>query len=221
MVPILIAGTISHKNIKINSYQAVINVIMAPFLPVKIQCELATAKFIRRKIICLNEISMSPFFKEVVDKIADLEEAIVRHIRLQICLETIFQLTGSMILIFYSMSLTRTKQSLVALFQENEIIVFGWSIPSIVVIIVISVMNFASFIKGNIHGIVDGHGCNYSIIGFCLVFTNILCASTVRILSMILYFAPSLGLFNLLHHHQGKDSKNLEIYNRLPGFKSV
>ena len=154
-----------------------------------------------------NDISMSPWFKEVVDKIANLEVAIVKHIRLQISLENIFQFTGSMILIFYSISLTRTRQGLVALFQENEIPVFGWSIPSIVVIIILSVMNFASFIKGNINGIVNGHGCNYSFIGFCLVLTNITCASIARILSMILYFAPSLGLFNLLHHYQGKGVK--------------
>ena len=151
---------------------------------------------------------MSPWFKEVVDNITKLEEVILKHIRLQISLETIFQFAGSLILILYSMSLTRTRQGLVALFQENEIIVFGQSIPSIVIIIVLSVMNLASFIKGNVNGIVDGHGCNYSLIGFCLVFTNIICASTVRILSMILYFAPSLGLFNLLHHYQGKCRKN-------------
>ena len=57
--------------------------------------------------------------------------------------------------------------------------------------------------KGNVNGIVDGHGCNYSLFGFCLLFTIITCASTIRILAMILYFAPSLGLFNLLHHYQG------------------
>ena len=221
MVPLLTAGTISQRNSSIKSYKAIFHVLIGAFLPVKLQCELANAKFIRRKILRFNDISMSPWFKEVVDNIANLEEAIVKHIRLQISLENIFQLTGSMILIFYSTSLTRSKQSLVVLFQENEIIIFGWSISSIIVIIVLSVMNLASFIKGNVNGIVDGHGCNYSLIGFCLVFMNIICASTVRILSMILYFAPSLGLFNLLHHHQGKGSKNLEIYNRLPGFKSV
>jgi hypothetical protein len=185
---------------------------MAAFLPVKLQCELATANFIKRKIICLNDISMSPWFKEVVDNITNLEEAIVKHIRLQISLETIFQFTGSMILIFYSMSLTRTRQGLVALFQENEIIVFGWSIPTIVVFIVLSVMNLASFIIANVNTIVNGHGSNYSLFGFCIVFTNITCASTVRIMSMILYFAPALGLFNLLHHYQGIGRKILECF---------
>ena len=175
---------------------------MAPFLPVKLHCELATANFIKRKIIRLNDISMSPWFKEVVDNITNLEEVILKHIRLQISLETIFQFAGSLILILYSMSLTRTRQGLVALFQESEIIVFGWSVPSIAVFIVLSVMNLASFIKGNVNTIVNGHGSNYSLFGFCLVFTNVTCASTVRIISMILYFAPSLGLFNLLHHYQ-------------------
>ena len=207
LVPIFTAGTISPSNGSIKSYKVIINVLMAVFLPVKLHCELATAKFVRKKILGLNDISMSPWFQEVVDKIADLEEAIVRHIRLQIGLETIFQFTGNMILILYSISSTRTKQSLVALFQDNEVIIFGWSVPSTVVIIVLSVMNLAGFIKGNFNGIVDGHGCNYGLIGFFLVFTNITCASTVRILSMILYFAPSLGLFNLLHHYQGKGVK--------------
>ena len=194
------AGTISQRNASIKSYKAIFNVLT---LPIKLRCELATAKFIRRKIVGLNDIFMSHWFKEVVDKIANIEEAIVRQIRLQISLENIFQLTGNIILIFYSISLTKTRQSLVTLFQENEIIVFGWSIPSIFVIIVLTVMNLASFIKGNVHGIVNGHGCNYGLFGFCLVFTNIICASIVRILSIILYFAPSLGLFNLLHHYQG------------------
>ena len=208
MVPLFAAGTISKTNSTIKSYKSIFNILTVAFIPIKLHCQLANAKYIRKKILDCNDISMSPWFKEVVDKIAALEEEIVRHIRLQIGLETIFQFTGSMLLIFFSTSLTRTKQSLVALFQENKVIVFGWSIPSFVVIIVLSVMNLASLIKGNINGIVDGHGCNYSLIGFCLVFTNIICASTVRILSMILYFAPSLGLFNLLHHYQGKCRKN-------------
>ena len=186
------------------------NVLIPVFLPVKLQCELATEKFIKRKMLRFNDISMSPCFKEVVDKITNLEEAIVKYIRLQISLGTIFQFAGSMILIFYSTSLTRTRQGFVALFQENDIVVFGWSVPAIFVIIVLSIMNLASFIKGNVNGIVDGHGCNYSFFGFCLVFINITFASTVRILSMILYFAPSLGLFNLLHHYQGIGRKILK-----------
>ena len=128
------AGTISKINSANTSYKAIFNIIT---LPVKLQCELATAKFIRQKIVGLNDISMSHWFKEVVDKIAIIEEVILKHIRLQIGLETIFQFTGNMILILYSISLTRTRQSLVALFQDNEIIIFGWSIPSIVVIIVL------------------------------------------------------------------------------------
>ena len=203
LVPILLGCTISCKIDESISWRIILDILTSAFLPIKLQCELAAAKFTRKRILDLSDVSMSPWFQEVVDNIANLEETIVKHNRLQMGLETIFQFTGNIILIFYSLSETKTRQGLAALFQEDGIVIFGKNIPPNVMIAFLLATNSASFIKGNLNGIMAGHGSNYSPIALSLLLLSIGCASTVRIISMILYFAPGLGLFNLLHHYQG------------------
>ena len=73
-------------------------------------------------------------------------------------------------------------------------------------------MNLVSFVKVQINGIVEGFASNYSFTGKAMILFGIICAALVRIGSMTLYFSTYLGLFDLLHHYQGKNIKrNLQI----------
>ena len=65
-------------------------------------------------------------------------------------------------------------------------------------------MNLASFINVHTNGILQGYSSNNNLVGKLMLMLCIFCGSLIRIASMILYFAPTLGLFNLLHHYQGR-----------------
>ena len=80
--------------------------------PIELQFELVALKLIKRKLLILNDITMAPNFKEVVMKIKCLEEEILRHTRLQLGLETIFQVTANAILLLYAQTSTRARQGL-------------------------------------------------------------------------------------------------------------
>ena len=69
---------------------------------------------------------------------------------------------------------------------------------------VLMAMNLASFINVHTNGILQGYSSNNNLVGKLMLMLCIFCGSLIRIASMILYFAPTLGLFNLLHHYQGR-----------------
>ena len=68
---------------------------------------------------------------------------------------------------------------------------------------VLMAMNLASFINVHTNGILQGYSSNNNLVGKLMLMLCIFCGSLIRIASMTLYFSPTLGLFNLLHHYQG------------------
>ena len=119
-------------------------------------------------------------------------------------LETTFQTIGNTILLFYTFSSTRTKQGLEALFEERDFNFFGLSLKTAIVVAILLILNLISLIKAHYQGIVDGFGSDYSLYGKFMVIVTIMCASIVRIMSCVLYFTSTLGLFDLLRHYQGE-----------------
>ena len=59
-------------------------------------------------------------------------------------------------------------------------------------------------VKYHYRGLVEGYGSDYKFFGKLLVLCTIICGIMVKVMSCVMYFAPVLGLFNLLHHYQGK-----------------
>ena len=160
-------------------------------------------KLVRHKLLILNDVSMAPNFKEVVVKIKCLEEEIVRHTRLQLGLETIFQVTANTILLLYAQTSTRARQGLSSLFDNDTYFFMGFSLPPELVIGSLLAINFLSFIKVQMNGMTEGYASNYKILGKVVLLFNIICATSVRIASMALFFSTTLGLFDLLGHYQG------------------
>ena len=151
----------------------------------------------------MNDLTMAPNFQEIVMKIKCLEEEILMHTRLQLGLETIFQVTANAILLLYAQSTTRARQGLSSLF-DKDIDLMGFSLPPELVIGALLAINLMSFIKVQMNGMTEGYASNYSIFGKFVLSINIICATLVRIASMTLYFSTTLGLFDLLYHYQGE-----------------
>ena len=199
LVPIITAGTITKRG----GWFWLLSPLLAIFQPIRLHFELATAKFIRKRLICLNDISLAIELTDKVKKIEELEKELAKHTRLQQGLETVFQITINTILASYAHSSTRTRQGLAAIFTQDAFVFIGATISPNMIIAVLITMNSLSLIRAHMNGFIMGHGSNYSLSGKILVFLYVAFAIFVRIMSMTMYFTPTLGLFNLLHHHQG------------------
>ena len=197
LVPIIAAGTITKR-----SSSCLPSALVAVFQPIRLHYELATARFIRKRLICFNDISLAIEFRIEVKKIAELEKELTKHTRAQQGLETVFQLTINTILACYAQSSTKTQQGLAAIFTQDAYVFMGASISPKVIIAILLTMNSVSLVRTYASGFTMGHGSNYSSFGKLLVFLFVASAVLVRIMSMTMYFTPTLGLFNLLHHHQ-------------------
>ena len=151
----------------------------------------------------MNDQTMAPSFQEIVMKIQCLEKEVLMHTRLQLGLETIFQMTANAILLLYARSTTRARQGLTSLFDKG-IDFMGFYLPPELVIGLLLAINLMSFIKVQMNGMIEGYASNYSILGKVVMLLNVICSTMVRIASMTLYFSTTLGLFDLLGHYQGE-----------------
>ena len=198
----LLAGTLRGRNEKINIYKYLLDICMAIIQPIQMQFQLVAAKFVKKKLLHVNDVTMAPNFKEVVIQIKSIEEEIIRHSRLQLGLETIFQMEANAILLFYAYSTTRARHGLSSLFERDSNF-FGLSLPPEVVIGTLLAINFLSFTKLQMNGMIEGYATNYQILGKVMISISIICATLVQIASTTLYFSTTLGLFSLLQHYQG------------------
>ena len=203
MVPILVVGTLRKRNDATNLIRNLLGICTALIKPIQLQFELVATKLVKSKLVIRNDLTMAPNFQEVVTKIKCLEEEILRHTRLQLGLETIFQMTANAILLLYARSTTRARQGLTSLFDKG-IDFMGFYLPPELVIGLLLAINLMSFIKVQMNGMIEGYASNYSILGKVVLLINIICSTLVRIASMTLYFSTTLGLFDLLTHYQGE-----------------
>ena len=206
LVPTILSGFIRKRNGSASISSILIELLTSPIRPIGLHFELITAKYLRKKLLVLNDVMMAPNYKEIVLKIQTIEQELLRHLRLQSGLETMFQVTINTILLLYAASLTRSRQGLAALFDQDAFVFLGITLPSSMILAVLLALNLVGLSMAQYNGIVDQRGHLYQPIGKLLLLIGSCCANLTRIMSFTLYFAPSLGLFNLLHHYQGKQS---------------
>ena len=186
--------------------------------PIQLQYELIATRLIKKKLLLMDDVKMAPNFKELVVRIRFLEEQLIRHSRLQLGLETMFQVTGNSILLFFAYSKTRARQGLSKIFDSDTDILgeFSWlefSLPSELIIAFLLILNLLCFVKVQMNGTIEGFVSNYSFMGKIMILLGIICGALVRIASMTLYFSTNLGLFDLLRHYQGKKMKSKQNNN--------
>ena len=118
--------------------------------------------------------------------------------KMELNLETMFQLTGKIILIALVDSDTRTTQGLLTIFDEQDIL----GIPAKLFIVLSIAFSFASYSFAQTAGIA-GFRIYFPFKSRALIGCSALVASLTRTMSFVLYFSPCLGLWNLLRHFQG------------------
>ena len=202
-VPLLIADSIRTRIQKRRPIRVLIDLLTAVFHPIDLHFKLVSAKWMRKKLISLNDPFLAPDFKELTESISELQTEYIKHTRLQLGLETIFQTMGNTILLFYAYSSTRTRQELAALFKQDAFNIFGLTLTSEEVVAILLVLNLLSFTKAHYQGIVEGYGSDYKLFGKLTILMTIICACVVKVMSCVMHFATTLGLFNLLRHFQG------------------
>ena len=206
IVPIVVSGTIKQRQrnrcLLRRSSTFLFDILTSIFHPIKLHYDLVVAKCVNEKLLESKLTSTQTQFEENANIIKCLEEEKCRHIRLQQGLETIYQLAIGTILLFLASSNTRTSQGLSALFESDSINIFGFFMSPMIVIAVNMVLNFLSFTIANINGIRSES--YFPIMSKMMLAVSVLCSCAARIMSITLYFAPSLGLFDLLFHYKGK-----------------
>ena len=186
--------------------------------PIQLQYELIATRLIKKKLLLMDDVKMAPNFKELAMRIRFLEEQLIRHSRLQLGLETMFQVTGNSILLFFAYSKTRARQGLSKIFDSDTdiLMAFSWlefSLPSELIIAFLLILNLLCFVKVQMNGTIEGFASNYSFMGKIMILLGIICGALVRIASMTLYFSTNLGLFDLLRHYQGRNMKSKQNNN--------
>ena len=207
IVPIVVSGTIRQRQpnrpLPRRLSTLLFDMITAIFHPIKLHYDLVVAKCVNEKLLESKLTSMITYFEENAKIIQRLEEEKCRHVRLQQGLETIYQLTLNLLLLLYGLTKTRTSQSLSALFEsDNNIDIIGIPMSATLVITINTVLNFFSLIYANINGIRE-NSRYFPFMSQLILALAISCSCVSRIMSIILFFSPTLGLFDLLHHFKG------------------
>ena len=203
MIPILIVGTTRKRIGKFNPCAFLLDVITSIIHPIQLRYKLAASIFIKKRLILLNDVRIDANLKEIIENKRELERDLLKETRIYLGLETIFQVAGNTVLLFFAKSSTKTSQGLSALLENNTSVVMGLSLPSEVVIAALLVVSLLCFLNVHTNGTVEGYASNYKLLGKLTILIGIICAVFVRVASILLYFSTNLGLFNLLRHYQG------------------
>ena len=204
LIPILVVGTTTKNNGRFNIFTFSLNIITSIIHPILLHFRLAASKIIKKKLILLNDARIDANLKEIIENKRELERDLLKETRLYLGLETIFQVAGNTVLLFFAKSSTKTSQGLSSLLEKNTSAFMGLTFPSEVVIAVLLAVNLLSFINVHINGMVEGYASNYNLLGKLTILLGIIGAVFVRITSILLYFSTSLGLLNMLRHYQGR-----------------
>ena len=202
-----VSVTIRHRRAKKLSFKRFViffsDFVSAGTYPIKLQYRLIVAKLSRQIITEKNDLSNSTIYKKNSETIFKIQRKIKRHIRLHQSFETIYQLAITSILLFYDISNTRTSQGLSAFFEGENFDFIGIPITPKLLVEISAALGFLSFTLKTIQGIriKDSY---LPITPRIMLAVSIFCSCVARILSMVLYFSPILGLFDLLFHYKGK-----------------
>lgn len=155
-----------------------------------------------KKLVACNESAFADRYKDLAESIKVLEYKISKHMQLQTGLETIYQLAISVILLCYANSQTKTTQALTDLFEADSINFLGISLSPEFVILINVVLNMISYTFANVKGL-RGHCQHFPALSKLLLATCIFASTVARIIGFTIFYAPPLGLFDLLFHYKG------------------
>jgi hypothetical protein len=204
VVPLILAGSLRNRIGHVSMMKFIFDYITVAFRPIILHYRLVQARIIRKEVIEQNKSEFAPKFETICRKIAMMKTELLEQTQLQMGFETNFQLIVSSTLICFAYSETKTHQGFAGLFQEDDVKCFGIHLSSIAIIVILMTLSMITFIKTHVNGLAEGYFTYYCLLGKCLLLLSIMLGCLIRIASIILYFTPILGLFDTLHHYQGK-----------------
>ena len=130
-----------------------------------------------------------------------------QHIKLELGLETLSQLTLQIILLLYAITSTRTTEGLNQIFNEDTKLSGELKNDSKVIFLYASIFwsvmsNVSSHIKG-----LSAHREYFPGISKAIAIVYAFFGITTRVLALIAFFTPCLGLFSVQSHWKGEQIK--------------
>ena len=138
-----------------------------------------------------------PKDQELIQMKETLKRSLNMHVKLELGLETIYQLSGQLILLLLAYTQTPTQNGLKAVFHEgSESLDIFWLIISIL-------LSFKTCITSHWKALTT---CRERFPFSSRLMASLFClfSCITRIMAIIMFFTGPLGLFNLLRHLQGE-----------------
>ena len=127
----------------------------------------------------------------------DLKRTLNRHIKLELGLETVYQLTIALILLLLSYTETPVEVGLKTVFNV------GFEPFTIGLLIASNVQSAISFTVSHIK-VINVCREHFPMMSRLVASTYSLCGLVTRVVAMIVYFTVPLGLFSILRHWQAE-----------------
>ena len=123
------------------------------------------------------------------------------HVKLELGLETVFQLAGKLILLLMAYTKTPTQSGLKTMFKDGE----GFDPLTLCLLILSIILSFKSCISSHWKAL---NACreHFPFKSKCVSALYCLFGSLIRVTSIIAFFIGPLGLFSILRHLQGEQN---------------
>ena len=144
--------------------------------------------------------------KSLLDESIEIQYHLCNHVKLELGLETIFQLCIKLILLAYSQSNTRTTEGLSTMFHKDFLLKENDDALNVAILIFLYASTCWSFIS-NVNAHLTGLSAKRRRFPFASKVAAAFYAffaTTSRILTIVIFFTPSLGLFDTLRQWQGE-----------------
>ena len=135
--------------------------------------------------------------EKIIKRGEEIQRQYVRYIRTELGFEVIFQIAGQILLLLQSSTATPTVSGLEVMFGKSD----SYGIPAEVIVTVSIIWSFKTCITLPLKAIeVEKTHVEFKAKAFLVLIS--LFSASARLLSIVSYFTPFMGLFDLLHHHE-------------------
>ena len=165
--------------------------------PLSLSIQSASAQIMNEMMLKSRHID-ERVYRQNVDNQEKLLMYLKMYKRLELNLETILQMALKIILLALVQSETRTEQGLLTVFERSDFL----GIPANILIISSVGLSFLTFTLAQTDCLA-GSRVYFPLKSRIMIGCSVILAVVKRVFSVVLFFSPCLGLFNLLRHFQG------------------
>lgn len=185
----VVSNSLNHDDLK----QILSNILLVTFSPL-------FSYILHFKNLCLNlKLRLYPKDQNYIKAIEDMKKILLRHVKLELGLETVYQMAITLILLLLSYTETPVEEGLKTLFNED--------LGSVAFLLLIA-SNITSGISFSTSYCNSTNICreHFPITSRLVASFYSFFGLIARVTSIVMYFAVSLGLFSLLRHWQAEQT---------------